>query len=59
MLEVNLCDKCENIMSTIQIKRSEGGKITNYCCLNCGYNYEAGFRFNKEIKQFVKYLRVL
>ena len=59
MIEFNLCDKCGNIMSEVQLKRSDEEKITNYCCVQCGYNYEEGFRFNNVLKQFVKYLKVL
>ncbi len=59
MSEIILCDKCGESMDCSSSNISDKKEAKIYKCLNCGYNYELGFRFNKLIKQFVKYIRVL
>ena len=51
------CTKCGSTMLNNDILRSDGGKSTQYQCSQCGNCFESGFRYNKLIKEFVKYVR--
>ncbi len=51
------CTKCGSAMLNNDILRSDGGKLTQYQCSQCGNCFESGFRYNRLTKQFVKYVR--
>jgi len=57
MLSKINCEKCGYTLSRNNSLRSDGGKLTQHQCSQCGYCYESGFRYNKIIKQYVKYVR--
>jgi len=58
MVELILCDKCGESMSCLSSNISDEREAVIYKCSKCGYKYELGLRFNKLIKQFIKYIRV-
>ena len=51
------CIKCGGSMSSNNILRSDGNKLTQHYCNSCGYHYESGFRYNSLTKQYIKYIR--
>ena len=57
MLTSTKCDKCGDLMNDSTINREDSLECTKYRCFKCGYSYESGFRYNKLIKQKVKYVR--
>ncbi|MFX1504312.1 MAG: hypothetical protein ACFFDH_25350 [Promethearchaeota archaeon] len=44
-------------MTNNTINRADFLEYTQYHCSKCGYYYESGIRYNKLIKQHVKYVR--
>lgn len=59
MVKAISCDKCGSTMVGKRLDRSDESKITIFSCSRCGYNFESGFRFNKLINQYVKYIKFL
>ncbi|MFX1420565.1 MAG: hypothetical protein ACFE9N_16835 [Promethearchaeota archaeon] len=44
-------------MNDNTIDREDSSECIKYFCSKCGYCYESGFRYNRIIKQHVKYVR--
>ena len=57
MLVNTKCDKCGDLMNQDIIEREDCLECTQYRCSKCGYCYESGFRYNRLIKQTVKYVK--
>ena len=51
------CDKCGDLMNHNTIEREDCLESTQYRCSKCGNCYESGFRYNRLLKQKVKYVR--
>ena len=51
------CDKCGDLMTNNIIQREDCVNSAQFHCSACGYYYESGLRYNRLIKQHVKYMR--
>jgi len=58
MLDIVFCEECRQMMIVEKSTRKDGGKLTKYQCLNCGFSFEEGFRLNKVLHQFIKYIKI-